>query len=141
MIDKKELRIGNIIRMEGIQNDIDNKAFVVTGMGPTGDTIWGKYKFPNNNDPGVMDSNEVPAYQRFCEGMPITEEWLTKFGFKEWSEGNWKIEVENANVDFEEINYYLPYKSLNVHIGELEMKYVHQLQNIYYIFTGKELNY
>lgn len=68
------------------------------------------------------------------EPIPLTEEWLTRFGFwtvKGWDgyEGFIKYGVElesNTNVPFR--NYL-----------DNEVKHVHQLQNLYFALTGEEL--
>ena len=73
--------------------------------------------------------------------MPLTEEWLVKFGFENMSEttdyyfklndfiiGGWRKTL---------------YPSINGESGleafGIEIKYVHQLQNLYFALTGEEL--
>lgn len=85
------------------------------------------------------------------EGEPLTEEWLLKFGFEYCyfpapdSDGVYR-EKENVNKEYfkhhklsEEISYYLPYNHFNYHIGSINIKYVHQLQNLFFSITGEEL--
>lgn len=64
--------------------------------------------------------------------IPLTEEWLLKFGF------------ENQLVEFVLDNFYL--KRTKNHFeyycnNRAEIKYVHQLQNLYFALIGKELEY
>lgn len=76
--------------------------------------------------------------KKFYKPIPITEEWLLKFGFKynnptyEW--------YDKSAVFFIQVNYLgfdLIAKFHNQVIREI--KYVHELQNLYFALTGKEL--
>ena len=74
--------------------------------------------------------------------IPLTEEWLLKLGFKKQKASELYIEYDNDR--FIVVNCLM-----GVHLGfdvevyfeeEYEhIKYVHQLQNLYYTLTGKEL--
>jgi hypothetical protein len=84
--------------------------------------------------------DEAPKSQLWCKPIPLTEEWLLKFGFE-------RRQIKDL------ISYTLPklelyqYASNNNKIffeyadGEVELKYVHQLQNLYFALTGEELTY
>lgn len=72
---------------------------------------------------------------------PITlnEEWLLNFGFIEIHENNWQdfetevmIDLFNETVS---IISAMPWKQLK------HIKYVHQLQNLYFALTGEELTF
>ncbi len=68
----------------------------------------------------------------YC-GIPLTEEWLLKFGFDKKD----KSYIKNS---FLFINNNSIYKFLyKLSIIESEVKYVHQLQNLYFALTGEEL--
>ncbi len=102
-----------------------------------------------------IERGEHIEYTQFYEPIPLTEEWLLKFGFKE---------LKRFTHDFEEVIYgkslikhdpnhsekiviSLPFNHL--YIGEFEIEeyyladiivnYVHQLQNLYFALTGEEL--
>jgi hypothetical protein len=74
---------------------------------------------------------------------PIDENWLTDFGFKKRRNPNntptW-IYVKDR-----EIWYYQQMETLKFEIRyfglyhQIELKYVHQLQNLYFTLTGKKL--
>jgi hypothetical protein len=73
----------------------------------------------------------------FIEPIPLTEEWLLKFGFKEIIVDSWYSKLaENKNT----INIS---KSGLVAINDDKpiraIEYVNQLQNIYFALTGEEL--
>ena len=71
--------------------------------------------------------------KKFYNPIPLTEEWLLKFGFKNIK---FKYEINNFIIwlDPRSTYYYLNYEG-----GNIEIKYVHELQNLYFALTGKEL--
>lgn len=87
------------------------------------------------------DVIEVEAYQLYIltdyfEPIPLTEEWLLRFGFNTISDriffyGNFGYEfgITNRAVLKNEKHFVLFPK----------IKYVHQLQNLYFALTGEEL--
>jgi len=106
-----------------------------------------------------VKGNNVYVDEKYCydithiKPIPITEEWLLKFGFKknepEISDGffNWWNKNKDVSVDVEYVltdngvenlfyfvisdgNGFRPYKHII---------YVHSLQNLYFALTGKEL--
>ena len=60
----------------------------------------------------------------------LTEEWLLKFGFKKVAENDFILGKYSL--------YYLLYYD-GYRVSEITPKYVHQLQNLYFALTGKEL--
>ena len=69
-----------------------------------------------------------------CLPIPITEEWLLKFGAEEnnsfYINGyNFSIHLESGNLSFDHGEY----------TDLATIKYVHQLQNLYFALTGEEL--
>jgi hypothetical protein len=73
-------------------------------------------------------------------GIPLTEEWLLKFGFHYSEKGfYWKNWGTNG---FQTLDYDTGYKRFRFELGQYYYKvldYVHQLQNLYYALTGEEL--
>ena len=79
----------------------------------------------NEADPFEFDPKDL-------EGIPLTDEWLLKFGFdKEIRSELW------FRPDFW-VQEMLLLPGSFYHNG-LEIKYVHQLQNLYFALTEKEL--
>ncbi len=70
--------------------------------------------------------------------IELTEEWLIKFGFEsdgiEWWDGVICLGI------FKDGLYYLPTENINDRSGK-EIKYVHQLQNLYWCLCEEELNF
>ena len=80
--------------------------------------------------------NSIEDYQPIL----LTPEILVMAGFDEWSEGNWKTRSSlNKQGWSKEFNYYQPYYNLSTYCGNVTIKYLHQLQNIYFSLTGEEL--
>lgn len=77
--------------------------------------------------------------------IPLTEEWLLKFGFEDNSYARFYKYVDNEfyiTVSFKDYAH----TQLSEHPVEvndyslpLDCKYVHQLQNLYFALTGEEL--
>jgi len=123
MIQINELRVGNIIQ-EGKVEQIDNSIDEVYYSGD-----------------GYYQSN----YCCNLNAILITEDWLLKFKFScDWTktytkqiekntfelrfENTEKIMFLDVNINYEDT--YLEFKHI---------KYVHQLQNLYFALTGSEL--
>ena len=81
----------------------------------------------------VITKNNHYTYEDFKEPIPLTEEWLEKFGF-EYSDlngdsGLWKIPPFQIYGKYNQFIY--DYR--------LDVNYVHQLQNLFYYLCGEEL--
>jgi len=73
-------------------------------------------------------SNALPV----CEPIPLTEEWLLKFGFDKPMNANW-CEFNGFEIDtISELVYWLGNK-------KIVLKSVNQLQNLYFALTNEEL--
>lgn len=127
----RELRIGNYIWF----NDAPEKIGIA--------------KVTQILDNGIL-TDQGFAYINEIEPIPLTEEWLLKFGFQK-SIGFFMIlskltSIElGLNNDTAEIQYYCYFRERS-HVGEGDyvllrknLKYVHQLQNLYFAITGIEL--
>jgi hypothetical protein len=122
-----------------------------------------KVKIINDSD-GIMSTvsdNSIfitTASLLAYKPIPLTEEWLLKFGFKkniedEWDESltvdvdnpvflyNWTYNISDVFSFYSDFCYSetktelcFEFESTGVNI-----KYIHQLQNIYHALTGEEL--
>jgi hypothetical protein len=125
-----ELRIGNFVK--------DKNAQYKTVNGFTQILATGIYQFH-------LEKLELDA-------LPLTEEWLLKFGFEYNKRGNWNRYFKegiyprsfafqfykNGRIDF----WYGDFNVGNLNrIKYNPLQYVHQLQNLYFALTGKELEY
>lgn len=82
------------------------------------------------------------TFIRQFKPIPLTEEWLLKFGFVniddeiDFSEFMFnKFSIYGSGFDCQNPFYYEPQSNCNT----IEVKYVHQLQNLYWCLTGEEL--
>jgi hypothetical protein len=90
-----------------------------------------------------------PPIDEVFEPIPLTEEWLLKFGFCIYYDsyvrhsGRKTIEISlDAQAD-ESGDVWIGYSNdIGIDIQTIslcEIKYVHQLQNLYFALTGEEL--
>jgi len=86
---------------------------------------------------GGTQVHPLTEYPEFCKPIPLTEEWLLKFGYKLYHDYVWV----NDNTDvLGRIDKFKDDVARSIY-PRLEIKYVHQLQNLYFALTGKELTY
>ena len=78
--------------------------------------------------------------------IPLTEEWLLRFGFKKNENDEPQIDTNEGSALSISMRH-TPYKYTAWHVVKQEFKYwiiseckfVHQLQNLYFALTGEEL--
>ena len=111
MIEENELRIGNYIKRKQSGTIVETKQF-------------------------MLHDYEL----KYFEPIPITEEWLLKFGIDFTSEKEWyhitftiKGLLFETSTSMDGFTYNLCFEDM------INIKYVHQFQNIYFALTGEEL--
>jgi hypothetical protein len=112
-MDARELRIGNYV-----QGDF-KKCIEVTNK--------------------IMNA-KIELDNQWLKPIPITKEWLLKFGFVQqywgvflttyYRKGNILYSLSDGNVELYKPNICLT-----------QLKYVHQLQNLFFALTGEELTF
>jgi hypothetical protein len=130
----EELRIGNLVfdKRNGVVCSVDGLQY--SGRIVTEDKKYDDWK-------RVIDP----------EGIPLTEEWLIKFGFRPHPRGGFYTIIHNspgieAVIQWKQ-NGYLGIETAQGLDGELTnhtqlpvlIKHVHQLQNLIHALTGEEL--
>lgn len=68
-----------------------------------------------------------------AEPIPLTEEWLLKFGFIDFEKESFSYYIENNG------EIVLKKSGLDI-LYDYPIQYVHQLQNLYFDLTGEELS-
>lgn len=124
-IESKELMIGNFVNLTK-DNFKTVKPYMMEGV-------------------DIYKVDESDCYD--IQPIPLTEDWLLKFGFnKDYKKGYIGIDVNNSDFVLTEpfiIGEWQNYCVFEFKTGLLsrftEVKYVHQLQNIFFALTGKEL--
>jgi len=83
---------------------------------------------------GIGEVHPLTEEIEYLQPIPITEEWLLKFGFEEQDRVfHNQIALYKGNECF---NYNA---SFFEHDNFVSIEYVHQLQNLYFALTGEEL--
>lgn len=78
------------------------------------------------------------------EPIPLTEEWLEKLGFwSKYKSNHLKWSFYGFDIDQisdeDENGNEIPQEQIFHYAYQYDIKYVHQLQNLYFALTGKEL--
>jgi hypothetical protein len=123
MIKKEELRIGNILNYTTAENDIL----------PT--TIdWQDLKWISEDPKG---------FNLVQDPIPLTEEWLLKCKFNILgceSESYINDNYPHFIIDIlDSGNFGIKLRFPNGHLIDIEFEFLHNLQNIFFDLTGKEL--
>jgi hypothetical protein len=97
---------------------------------------WEREFFVCNYKP-FIDSKEP-----HINPIPLTEEWLERFGFQKNAIGFWQIKNPLSRLNQPSDGWYLNSEGeLTKSLSEffIRIKYVHNLQNFWYNLTGSEL--
>ena len=116
-MEAKELRIGNYYI------DIDDKLTELSG--------YELYQMT------IKENTEILGETEF-RPIPLTEEWLLKFGFVFDSYGEYckgAYSLDNEYTDKGVYNFVIHKETCL----DIEIKYLHQLQNLYFALTNEEL--
>ncbi len=120
-----ELRVGNWVKC----NSIKQKESIITGLTEQG-YIWFVDK------PFYF---ECAATVDKCKPIPLTEQWLEKFGFKKEKHNTaelWKF--KDVIAIKQDNGLFRIYLNHTVNEGIIK-KYVHTLQNLYFAIKEEEL--
>lgn len=129
-----ELRIGNWVQYPNYNKDGTVKYFKIRDIYTDDDKISltdGRIQLPSSN-------------LKYIKPVPLTEEWLLKFRFVKSSNKLMFLPMPKikAELHYEKHNYGNVI-TIQSDFGMLipdDIKYVHQLQNLYLALTGEELN-
>jgi hypothetical protein len=90
-------------------------------------------------EPCEIDAVDLQVIDSDYQPIPLTEEWLLKFGFEK-SDNNfdWYIK-DNYCVSFLKELDLIVFKIKFQTVDICKIKYVHQLQNLYFALTNEEL--
>lgn len=116
MIDIKELRIGNYVQP---RNDSGREAKIGT-------------VFAIGNYHVSVNDNNNPYDYHLIEPVLVTEDILSKCNFV-------KQKLGDTVIYFNPLMELDAYFRLNGGVYNIEIKYLHQLQNLFFDLTGQEL--
>ena len=123
-----ELRIGNVILFSN-------------GIQESKDVIVGRRFFSSASIEKEDNDFEVTSYY---QGIKITQEWLLKLGFERkyhnekpvWITQHYMFLDFSFHLDYKE-NGFVAFNAFNCFLKQV--KYVHELQNLYFSLTESEL--
>lgn len=122
----KELKISNKVQ--------DNNGFIFDVVSIFEDgTVYCDFE-GNEGDVWEFDNNNP------CQGIPLTEEILLKCGFDKRSDGHFNM-FKHSEVDIIICNDFSSWQCDGINFSVNRIKYIHQLQNLYWCLCGKELNF
>lgn len=131
-IDIRELRIGNHVQLDGERVAIDE----ISISGQVG-------CITQDNDWLGVDANDR------LDPIPITEDLLKELGFEKDDDNILNVPVFSKDIDgfFIEVKEFNGYDEWRVHIddcdrdsvGVLDLYYLHELENLVFMTTKKEL--
>lgn len=103
--------------------------------------IWKKYDKANILELGIDYPTAIVDLDRFS-GIPLTEDWLLKFGFKKSNNntGFQTFDKDRLSIHLRSKQYINGRVYFNSWcIFENQIENVHQLQGLFYSLIGKEL--
>ena len=127
----RQLRYGNFV----MTGKVESVAFEICASGITHDSL----------------SRDIVAGHcewSHVEPIPLTEEWLVKFGFVETVSASGLFYNVNIGVEKDGGGWSWSFRQVHIELGKrtstfyhhiLQIQYVHQLQNLYFALTGEEL--
>lgn len=136
----RELRIGNIFCPMDRSKDVHMPATAFPLRVIEINTFKISACLPEEN-PALLEKWREIDINDVC-GIPLTEEWLKKFGFEYDGGSGYKAPDNTEHWYFTLRNGFMPNACAT---GSVESdkyvgcQYVHQLQNLYFALTGDEL--
>jgi hypothetical protein len=123
-MDTKELRRGNWVLFEDNGTEFEVEQIFANGL-------------------DVRNSREATYIEsEYFAGIPLTEEWLLRFGFEyKDNDGEPVLNHKNFGIDYYEFTDYGQWFVIMIKQSyvEIEIKYIHELQNLYFAVTHQEL--
>jgi hypothetical protein len=114
-MEAKELRVGNYV-------DTEDGVFMVAEI--------------HKND--IIMMNDLFWARDFVKPIPLTEEWLLKFGLNS-SDYITLEKNECILLDIHQDTVWIGDKEAFEYAAGIHIQHVHQLQNLYYALTNEEL--
>jgi len=114
-----ELRVGNLVERDGNILEVIRVAK---------DGIVNYDLVRKSQGMHVNSGNVIP--------IPLTEEWLSKFGFEKNENGFFDL-IKDSEVEILIRDDY--WTCDGIVFSLFNLKYVHQLQNLFFVLTGEEL--
>jgi hypothetical protein len=132
-MESRDLRIGNYLIIDGVLVRVRSVYSFTNGSFKNNEGRVEAYRYDS-----IFEPKKISAGINRFEPIPLTEEWLVKFGFNFSGYNNedkalYKIDDEVWIVK------NIVTKQFYLNEYQLEIKHVHQLQNLYFALTNEEL--
>jgi hypothetical protein len=93
---------------------------------------------------GIIDgyvwfNDEANLHIELCQPIPLTKEWLLKFGFEKQIDDYYYFYCYYASFDADLPMWFGQEGCCQKETIKENIKYVHQLQNLWFGLTGEEL--
>lgn len=144
VLESQDLRIGDLVTIDNQNSwsELKNIPMIVTGI----NEARGLNKESTFSISLISDNkyNSYSQFIKFIKPISLTEEWLLKFGFKIEKEVEYVIDIKDFTFKmmFHDC-WHIYFKEKNGYgtdqINLTGYWFVHQLQNLYYVLTQKEL--
>jgi len=137
-----ELRIGNYVYYNGNHKHISN----VSSLQPKVYVEpYGAVCYSESIKVGLNNRFDIVYDVENIEPIPLTEEWLIKFGFKyngwNYDLNQYVFHAQGKNEKGEFFNTEFGIKNNDITFNmSYTINSVHQLQNLYFTLTNQELN-
>jgi len=134
-----ELRIGNLVVNPNNGYVCSIIAIVPPGIKKFKDLQFGMY-FMQNGDGNKFEASDVSP-------VLMSKQWLERFGFRQVDQHYHKSYQNQGGEqifcisggDLNNWQFFVESEARENHI-DIEIRYVHQLQNLYFALTGEELS-
>lgn len=137
MIDIKDLRIGNKVKCT-----ISNDAAIYTVLAIP---AWGMDGSGDGNNPLIIIDRcpKQLVTEKQLKPIPLSPEILEKCGFKNYGDAfEFQPELENVKYRIVDFHGWIFSKGFGEWNSEITIvKYLHELQNVFYAIQHQELNY
>lgn len=115
---------------------MENNQNTIKPLNPS-DLMIGNLVLDSTKNTTVVE-NIVHGDNRVRYGITLTEEWLLRFGFIKLDTSDiFYVLGYNMQLKVSECLTMVAWHNLMLH--DVKIKYVHQLQNLYYLLTGEKL--
>lgn len=128
-MEAKNLRIGNFLTLPyRVKNELyENEIWAVKQYFKVEEI------YKDNLCVLELDEESVDFVLKDVKPIPLTEEWLLKFGFyQEDINDSWNIDTKQDIFALDSCLEFINYE-------HSPLNYVHQLQNLFFAITGQEL--
>ena len=138
-MNAKELRLGNYVL---INNPKSHPNLLKQPVQVVGIQSRKEISFPNSNYSISVEIdvyNGFSQFNEFIKPIPLTENWLSKFGFVKEDENNFILHQNNIYFRVHRNLITGEFMCKLVNNYSFLIKSVHNLQNLYFSITNREL--